>query len=222
MAFDDATYDEPFYGRGETSDAAGLGPREAQPVWRLTGIGVAGGLAALLLIFFWLDLRPDIEAATGQSFFWLKMVFTTVLGLAGFHGLGRLLRGRPPSLVVTSLALAAGLAFLIGGLADILRLEPTTLARAFSSGSIAACLFNVLALALPTLLLCLTLLRGVGCERPGLAGFAAGIFAGGLAASIYGLHCPHSTFVFVGLWYASGVLLSGVAGAAVARITAAS
>ena len=52
-----------------------------------------------------------------------------------------------------------------------------------------------------------------------MAGFAAGIFAGGLAASIYGLHCPHSTFLFVGLWYGGGVLLTGAVGAGINRLT---
>jgi hypothetical protein len=53
--------------------------------------------------------------------------------------------------------------------------------------------------------------------RPMLTGFAAGAFAGGVAATVYGLHCGESTMVFVGTWYTLGVLGTGLLGAVVGR-----
>jgi hypothetical protein len=50
-----------------------------------------------------------------------------------------------------------------------------------------------------------------------LTGFAAGAFAGGVAATIYGLHCGESTMVFVGIWYTMGVLGTGVLGAVIGK-----
>ncbi|MFT4252215.1 MAG: DUF1109 domain-containing protein [Caulobacter sp.] len=222
MAFDDATYHEGFSAltRRVSRRSLGRGPRDARPAWRLVEIGVAGGLAALLLVFFWLDLRPDIDTAPAHPFFWLKMAFTASLAAAGFDGLVRLLRRGPPAPTVVLVAAAAALVFLAGGVGDALRLDPETLARLFRPASVTACFFNIVVMALPTLLLGLTALRATDCERPALAGFAAGIFAGGLAASVYGLHCPHSTFVFVGLWYTGGVLLCGAVGAAINRLAA--
>jgi hypothetical protein len=63
----------------------------------------------------------------------------------------------------------------------------------------------------------LVVLRGMAPTRPGLAGFAAGAFAGGLAATVYGLHCGESTMVFVGTWYTLGVLGTGALGAVIGK-----
>ena len=41
--------------------------------------------------------------------------------------------------------------------------------------------------------------------------------AGGVAATVYGLHCPENTFTFVALWYSLGVLLLAALGAVVGR-----
>jgi len=60
-------------------------------------------------------------------------------------------------------------------------------------------------------------LRWMAPTRPMAAGFAAGAFSGGIAATVYGLHCPEATFVFVGLWYTLGVAASGVIGAIAGR-----
>ncbi|WP_395445953.1 NrsF family protein [Caulobacter sp. UC70_42] len=50
-----------------------------------------------------------------------------------------------------------------------------------------------------------------------LAGLATGLFAGGVAATVYGLHCAENTFTFVALWYSLGVLSLAALGAAVGR-----
>ncbi|KSB89913.1 hypothetical protein AS593_03470 [Caulobacter vibrioides] len=219
MAFDDATYDDGVLA-ARTPGASTWRPKATRPAWRLAEIGVAGGLAALLLVFFWLDLRPDLETAPLHPFFWLKMAYTAALAAAGFDGLARLIRRGPPAPTAIVVAAIAALVFVVGGVTEATQLEPAQLARLFAPASVGACFFNIVALALPTLLLTLTVLRGVESERPVLAGFAAGVFAGGVAASVYGLHCPHSTFVFVGLWYLGGVLLCGLAGAALNRLAA--
>ncbi|WP_233244858.1 NrsF family protein, partial [Caulobacter sp. HMWF009] len=67
-------------------------------------------------------------------------------------------------------------------------------------------------------LLGLWLVRGLAPTRPVLAGFATGAFAGGVAATVYGLHCPESTFVFVGLWYSLGIMACAGLGAVLGRI----
>lgn len=218
MAFDDAAYGEPTpAGEGRT---AGHGPWNARPGRRLAEAAAAGGLAAVLLVFFWLGLRPDMERAVAHPFFWAKMAFSGLLAAAGYAAMLRLLAHRGPGRGALALAGLAGLVFLIGGAREALQLEPQALARLFTPSWIGACLFNILALALPTLLLSLTMLRGMACERPLAAGFAAGVFSGGLAAAVYGLHCPHASFIFVGLWYAGGVLVCALAGAAIAWLTA--
>jgi hypothetical protein len=69
----------------------------------------------------------------------------------------------------------------------------------------------------PMTLICLWVLRQLAPTRPMLAGFAAGAFSGGVAATVYGLHCPEATFVFVGVWYTLGLVASGLIGALIGR-----
>ena len=74
-------------------------------------------------------------------------------------------------------------------------------------------------LAAPMLLAAGVGLRGVDLERPGLTGLFIGLFCGAVAASIYGLHCGHATFLYVALWYSLGIALCGVVGAAGMKLT---
>jgi hypothetical protein len=61
-------------------------------------------------------------------------------------------------------------------------------------------------------------LRGFAPTRPGLAGFAAGLFAGAVSASIYALHCNEGGAPFVALWYSLGIVIVGLAGALAGRL----
>jgi hypothetical protein len=56
-------------------------------------------------------------------------------------------------------------------------------------------------------------IRGLAPVRLRLAGAAAGLTAGGLAAAIYSLHCPESAAPFVAIWYTLGILLPAAVGA---------
>ncbi len=47
--------------------------------------------------------------------------------------------------------------------------------------------------------------------------FRAGLAAGGIAATMYGLHCPEWAASFVATWYSLGILASGVLGAVIGR-----
>jgi len=60
-------------------------------------------------------------------------------------------------------------------------------------------------------------MRRMAPTRPALAGFAAGAFSGGVAATVYGLHCGESAMAFVGVWYTLGVLACAGLGAVVGR-----
>ena len=46
-----------------------------------------------------------------------------------------------------------------------------------------------------------------------MTGAVAGLAAGGLAATIYCLHCPEASPLFVLTWYTLGMALAGLAGA---------
>jgi hypothetical protein len=79
------------------------------------------------------------------------------------------------------------------------------------------CLRIIPALAGLPLLATLLALRSAAPTNPALAGAVAGLMSAGLAGTLYGLHCPDDSPLFVGLWY---VLASGLVTAAGALLGA--
>ena len=191
--------------------AAGAVPR------RFIGVAAAGGLAALVLVLTWLGARDDLALAMSGRMFWMKAAYTALLGIAGFWALERLARpdGAPKKALLFG---ALVLAVFVGiGLGQWWVADPDSRMAMMRGQSARVCARNILALALPGLAVTLLALRGMAPTRPALTGFAAGAFAGGVAATVYGLHCGESTMVFVGTWYTLGVLGTGVLGAVVGK-----
>ena len=58
-------------------------------------------------------------------------------------------------------------------------------------------------------------MRRFAPTRTTLAGAAAGLLAGGVSATVYGLHCDESTAPFVALWYSLGISLTALTGAVI-------
>ena len=182
---------------------------------RFVGVAAVGGLAALVLVLAWLGTRDDLALALTGRMFWMKATYTALLGIAGFWALERL--ARPDGVPKKALIFGAGvLALFVGlGLGQGLAADPHTRMVMMRGGSWTVCARNILMLALPGLALAVQVLRGMAPTRPALTGFSAGAFAGGVAATVYGLHCGESTMVFVGTWYTLGVLGTGALGALV-------
>lgn len=184
---------------------------------RFLGVAVAGALAALVLVLAWLHVRADLaEAMTGRMF-WMKATYTALLALAGFWALERL--ARPDGVPRRALTFGAAVlvVFIVAGLTQGLLTHPEQRMPMLRGHSWTVCAVNILALSLPGLAATLLALRRMAPTRPALTGFAAGAFAGGVAATIYGLHCAESTMVFVGVWYTLGVLGVGALGAVAGR-----
>jgi hypothetical protein len=76
-----------------------------------------------------------------------------------------------------------------------------------------ACAVSILVLSLPVLGALLWALRQLAPTQPRLAGAVAGAMAGGVAASLYSLHCTETTFAFFAAWYGGGLLLTSGLGA---------
>jgi len=185
---------------------------------RLVEIGVAGALAAVLLVLLWLGVRPDLASAPSQPFFWLKAFYTAALAsmaLSAATALARPHGAVRPALAVSSALIAA---MMIAAAIQATRLEPALLAKLFRPIGIWTCLVNISSLAAPMLVFATWGLRRVELERPAAMGLATGLFCGGVAATVYGLHCPHSTFVFVGLWYTAAIAICGTIGAGALRL----
>lgn len=188
------------------------------PRRRLAVVGGLGALAALAVLLAWLHMRPDLMQAMRGGMFWMKAAYTAVLGLAGYLAIERLARPAGSGRKGWMLGAAALAIFAAAGVVQAMRSPDIQMALHMLRGhSWHVCSRNILVLGLPMLALSLWAVRGMAPTRPRLAGFAAGLFSGGVAATVYGLHCPEHTFTFVALWYSLGVLGLAALGALIGR-----
>ena len=180
---------------------------------RLAAAAAAGGLVTLGLLALWLGFRPDLGHAPMTRMFWTKAIYTGLLGVAGFLAVDRL--ARPAGSPRRGLILAGGVfAFLaLAGAWQMMHAAPVDRMPMLMGASWRVCPRYIFTLSVPILAIVLFVVRGLAPTRLSLAGAASGLFAGGLAATIYGLHCPEHTMAFVALWYSLGVAFTAALGA---------
>lgn len=188
------------------------------PPRRLAAVAAVGALAALVLVLVWLHPRHDLSQAMQGGMFWMKALYTAALGLAGYLAIERLSRPAGEGRRGWWVGCAALALFAVAGVVQAMRSPDIQAALHMLRGhSWHSCSRNILILGLPMLALGLVVVRSMAPTQPVAAGFATGLFAGGVAATVYGLHCPENTFIFVALWYSLGVLLPALIGAVVGR-----
>jgi hypothetical protein len=191
-----------------------------QPVAPLSFVwwGAAGVAIALAAVVFFatLGLRPDVAAAAETPRFMLKFVITTMLGASAF-GLARGLsrpgedwRGAAPYLAVAPALLA------IAVFVELLLLPPDAWPAKLVGMNSMVCLAYIPLIGIGPLAVFLLALRHGAPTRPALAGAAAGLLAGGIAATFYAAHCTDDSPLFVATWYTiaiAGLAALGAAGA---------
>ena len=189
--------------------------RAARPGPRIDlALAALGALAASLLVMlaFW-GLRTDLLQALASAAFWMKAGYTAAVALAAWLILDRLARpgGRSP----LGMALAAAAVVLVAALAAReLALLPSDQWMAVVKGqSWSVCPARIALASAPGFLIAVLALRRAAPTRPALAGAAAGLLAGGLGATAYGLHCDETAAAFLAVWYTLGMLVWAVAGA---------
>ena len=177
----------------------------------LTALAI-GGLVALALVVFWLKPQP-LGAVVGQGWFWMKLGYTAALAAAASAVVARLARPglsafRGAAIVVILIALMA-----ILGLGQLALAEPEQRLALWLGRTWRVCPWNILLLSIPIFLALAWALKKAAPTHLVAAGAAAGLLSGGLAASLYCLHCPEQAASFVAFWYTLGMLLSTGLGA---------
>jgi hypothetical protein len=181
------------------------------PVAVAAGIGVVAAMAILAL---WLGFQPMAHAFTA-SWFWMKATYSLALAFAGFLLLIRAVRPGARLglawLVVGVLALGA-----IGMMAahTSMRAPADRLTALWLGATWRVCSWRILTLAVPAYVAVALSVRRLAPTRLALAGAAAGLLAGGLAAAVYGLYCQESTAPFTAAWYSAGIAASTLMGGA--------
>lgn len=187
-------------------------PRNA--LQRRLAWGVGGGaLASALLLLGGLGLRPDLNAAMAGTALWAKAAYTSGLGLAGLLLTVQLARPDSERLrFLWLIAIPASLALLFSGaeLAGAASTERSDLLLAPKW----TCVPLILMLSAPIFAGLGSVLRRLAPTRLDAAGAAAGLTAGGFAASIYGLYCQQASPTYVLTRYTLAIALASAAGAA--------
>jgi hypothetical protein len=181
---------------------------------RLVGMALLGALASALLLIAWLGLRPMRPAMHSPSF-WMKAAYTLLVAAAGMLTTARL--SRPGGRLGAALGLAALAAAWLAVLATLetLRTPMPGMAHLWLGWSWYVCPFRILTLAAPVFVGVLWWLRGMAPTRLALAGAAAGLFAGGVGATVYGLYCEETAAAFVVVWYSLGMAACAALGAVI-------
>jgi len=186
-------------------------PRHAVGRRLILGI-IGGGVVTAVAVAFWLGIRPDLMLAMRGGTFWIKWAYTISLAVCATAAALRLARpdgrvgvwGWLMVLPVLGLALVAAI-----GLATTPAGQWLTM---WLGHSWTVCSRNVFLLALPIFVGLLWSFRRLAPTRLALAGTCAGLAAGAWGATLYCLHCPETSALFVLTWYSLGMLGAALVG----------
>lgn len=194
--------------------SANVAPVRRNAVGRRIVLGLAAGAvvsAAYVVLRF--GVRPDLGAAMHGFPFWMKWAYTISLSLAALFMTAQL--ARPDSQRLRGLWLIAIPALLLAGVGatELIRTPQTEWLAMWLGHSWKQCPWRVLGLAMPIFVGLLWSFRQLAPTRLRAAGAAAGLAAGAFAATVYCLHCPEVSAIFVLTWYSLGILLATSVGA---------
>ncbi|MEZ6028251.1 MAG: DUF1109 domain-containing protein [Hyphomonadaceae bacterium] len=202
----------------KTDDLIAMMASDTKPVARgsiprkLSLVGAAGALVALVILIPWLGLR-DMGLAIGAPSYWMKTIYTLGLGVGGLLLTERL--ARPGASWVRGVLVTGGVLVALAGISifQLANLPSDQVMPAVMGSTWDKCPWRILALSVPGLIAVLLVMRSFAPTRPALAGAGAGLFVGGVAATIYGLHCAETSAMFTLIWYTGGIAASALIGA---------
>lgn len=183
-------------------------------VGRRVVIGIAAGalfsVAALLLT---LGARPDFNRAMHGFSFWMKWAYTGSLAIAAIYATTRLARPGGTAFGPLRLLILPVIALAALALLELVRTPPGQWLAMWLGRSWLVCPWLVLLLSVPIFIGLLWSFRRLAPTRLRAAGAAAGLAAGASAATVYCIHCPEVSALFVLTWYSLGILLAAGIGA---------
>lgn len=178
------------------------------------GAGLAiGGMIAMIAMTTILGIRPDLQVAMRGFSFWMKWTYTISLGLGAAYAVTRL--ARPDTGSLQALWILAVPVLLLAGICinELARTPPAKWLAMWLGKSWMACPWLVLSLAAPIFIGLLWSFHKMAPTRLRAAGAVAGLTAGAWAATIYCLHCPEVSALFVLTWYSLGIAIAAGLGA---------
>ena len=182
----------------------------AAPVWLTIVLAAALAYSALAILII-AGARPDF--VTGAPWVAAKAGLSLLFALAAAPLLLRLSRpgqGAGAWLPLIGALLVGCVMTVAGSLASTADAERVA---AFTGGGFPICAIVIPTLAAPSAAAIFFWLRKQAPTRPALAGLAAGVLSGALAAMAYALTCPVDSAAFVATWYPVGIAACAALGA---------
>jgi hypothetical protein len=174
---------------------------------------VAGFVLSVFLFLVTLGPRPDIGGALATPRFLLKIIEALLLAAAAAPLAAKLARPGARLGGGRFALLAAPLLLVIALVAELLLIAPASWATRLVGSNARVCLASIPFLSLPLLAATFFALSRLAPTQPRLAGAIAGLFASGLAAALYALHCPDDSPLFVATWYSLAIAFVTLVGA---------
>lgn len=183
-----------------------LAPVPRNALGRRLGLGIGtGAVVTLAAVAGWLGFRPDLALAMLGMTFWLKWAYTISLAVCATAATLRLARpdGKPGGWLWLMAVPVLGLALIAG--VELAMTPSGQWLGMWLGKSWQICSRNVFLLALPIFVGLLWSFRRLAPTRLALAGTSAGMAAGAWGATLYCLHCPETSALFVLTWYSLGM-----------------
>ncbi len=174
----------------------------------IVGFGVS--LAATLI---WLGPRPDMARAVHTGGFWLKMAYPLAVVIAAMSLGCALVRPACPTRARARWASAPFLIIFALGAVSFALAPGADRATIWWGHSWDLCPWYVLLFSLPPFVGVSLAFRQFAPTRLRLAGFVAGLSAGGVGAFAYAFSCNETGIPFLAAWFTLGILLAGGLGA---------
>jgi hypothetical protein len=181
---------------------------------RRVGFGLAcGATITIALVVFGLGMRPDIARAVLGFSFWMKWGYTISVGVIAVTATNHLARPQAEQpYCLWWLALPTGLLVALT-LYQLITVPPGDWTALWQGQSWRVCTIKVATLSLPLFAGLMIAFRSFAPTRLRLTGAVAGLAAGACAATLYGLHCPEVSALFILVWYTLGMLAPAAIGA---------
>lgn len=160
-----------------------------------------------------IGVRPDFSSAAGDIRFLFKFVVTVAVALSALMLVRRALNPASSGTLPLAVLLAGPAILAAGVVVELWALPATGWSMAATGKNGLLCLTVIPALGIVPLGLIIGALRRGAPTRPGVAGFCAGILAGGIAATFYAANCTDDSPLFVATWYPVAIGMLAVVGA---------
>ncbi|TPM52839.1 DUF1109 family protein [Mesorhizobium sp. B2-2-3] len=177
---------------------------------------LAAGVAAVIagaVFMMTIGPRPDFMAAAHTMRFLSKFLFTVVLAASAFAFVRALSTPGASTGKAAAWMAAAPVLVAVAVVLELYAVPEADWGRRLVGSNMMVCMGLIPLIGIGPLAIFLWMLRYGAPTRPVLAGTAAGLLAGGLAATFYAAHCFDDSPLFVATWYTIAIAALALLGA---------